>query len=659
MFFLSHKNQLKIDKIILRALVLFLMLSLSCWFNHSGASISQGQSFGHEMMTQPSGQAGSVDTGQLVPQYTLNPQEATLSHDTLVDHKVHTSQHNDAAQLVHKSQQERGVFHHLDQDPLVTFAKELSQDPLGQLSRFYEDCHEVALPDMTASAPEHEEITCEETGDPYIATCVNELKVTVTPKPPLPQIYQFSLINLWHHQKGFWQRYFKESPGRHANSCLDFGGKNKGGKANYTTHYTYVPNPSLDTQFLTDLFALTKPKSTSSQTNNAFGSLFQSKGFTNTFDPAEYQGAMSDLKLKQVTVLPGHGHSSFQGQHFYLYNAAQVQFDLTVPPDITEEWVSDCALLEDRVDAGLCTYDRKVCTQGPQTRIINGHAVYRDCWQETYTYKCQVPARDDCAHARGRGCFQVYSQCQQFMGPTCVLYKQTYRCLKPLSGEGRSPKTKLVCGKAPLCLSGDCVDQTYPLNNELGQAMSLMSVLKEIQNQLKDGLPQVFTGQDERCSRSITNFEDCCGTSKGWGTSLGLASCSAEEKALCLKRQKRQCHRIGTYCAQRKLGVCIQKKTTFCCFGSAFLRTIQEQARSQIGLSWGTPRSPICRGLTIDELQRVDFSKMDLSEVLGEILSRYKQPDQSKMTQTIQGRMREIEESLKANPRAPQRAKGG
>lgn len=305
----------------------------------------------------------------------------------------------------------------------------------------------------------------------------------------------------------------------------------------------------------------------------------------------------------------------------------------------------------------MCQYVKKACTQEAGTRLINGEPVTRPCWQETLSYQCAVPARNDCEALRAKGCRQVQSHCKQSIGQTCVLYTQTFTCQKPLQ-KGSGTKTKIVCGEAPRCLTGDCAAQGYPLNGEMLQAISQLSVLKELQNQIKNGMPEIFRGSDERCSRNVADFRDCCGSGGGWGTALNLAACSVEEKALSLKRQKKQCRQIGTYCSRKVLGVCVEKKTTFCCFGSSFLRMIQEQARGQLRLNWGEAENPRCRGLTVEELTRVDFSKLDLSEVFQEISGRYKQPQSIMTEKKIKSRMEEIQESIKKDSNARQRGEG-
>ena len=129
---------------------------------------------------------------------------------------------------------------------------------------------------------------------------------------------------------------------------------------------------------------------------------------------------------------------------------------------------------------------------------------------------------------------------------------------------------------------------------------------------------KMFSGSDRRCRPSslLTIFSNCCNIS-GWFKSW----CNKEERELKKKRQAKICHEVGTYCAKKIkfLGICLQRKKTYCCFSSQISRLINEQGRPQIGKGWGSPRNPDCKGFTPEEFQLLDFSSIDLSEWIEEI----------------------------------------
>lgn len=98
--------------------------------------------------------------------------------------------------------------------------------------------------------------------------------------------------------------------------------------------------------------------------------------------------------------------------------------------------------------------------------------------------------------------------------------------------------------------------------------------------------------------------------------------CSDAENLLAMRRGQNLCTHVGSYCGSKVLGTCITKKEAHCCFNSRLARIINEQGRAQLGRGYGAPELPDCSGLTVAELQSLDFSRMDLSEFYAEILPR-------------------------------------
>jgi len=76
------------------------------------------------------------------------------------------------------------------------------------------------------------------------------------------------------------------------------------------------------------------------------------------------------------------------------------------------------------------------------------------------------------------------------------------------------------------------------------------------------------------------------------------------------------CHYIGQVKSRKLFGLFTKKTNYYCCFNSILSRIIHEQGRPQIGLSWGSPYSPNCRGFTSEELSSIDFSRIDLREYM-------------------------------------------
>lgn len=119
----------------------------------------------------------------------------------------------------------------------------------------------------------------------------------------------------------------------------------------------------------------------------------------------------------------------------------------------------------------------------------------------------------------------------------------------------------------------------------------------------------------------------------------GLLSCEQAEQILTMKRDNRLCHSVGSYCSIKIpiLGTCLQTTQTYCCFNSRLARILNEQGRGQLARSWGGAKSPDCSGFTVEQLQSLDFSRMDLTEFYAEIAPKL--PDVGALPQQARQRV--------------------
>ncbi|SEK03093.1 conjugal transfer mating pair stabilization protein TraN [Sphingobium sp. AP50] len=120
---------------------------------------------------------------------------------------------------------------------------------------------------------------------------------------------------------------------------------------------------------------------------------------------------------------------------------------------------------------------------------------------------------------------------------------------------------------------------------------------------------------------------------------LLLQGCDQQDMETGMLRGSGMCHEVGTYCASKILGICIQKARGHCCFNTKLGRIIQEQGRPQLAafnsFGWGTPQHPYCRGSSAEEFQALDFSRMDLSEYYADIEARAQSDIQIDMKEKI------------------------
>lgn len=96
-----------------------------------------------------------------------------------------------------------------------------------------------------------------------------------------------------------------------------------------------------------------------------------------------------------------------------------------------------------------------------------------------------------------------------------------------------------------------------------------------------------------------------------------IFACTEDEVKLNMLKSQKLCTstgEIGNYCSSKSFFGCVARKEAYCCFSSPFGRIFQEQARPQLGKTFGDPKAPTCDGLKISEIAQLDFNQMNFGE---------------------------------------------
>ncbi|TWI69299.1 conjugal transfer mating pair stabilization protein TraN [Pseudoduganella lurida] len=315
----------------------------------------------------------------------------------------------------------------------------------------------------------------------------------------------------------------------------------------------------------------------------------------------------------------------------------------------------------------VCAPVATTCNDGPRTATIDGMAISRPCWQRTTEYGCIEPAiTDGCGVLRAQGCREGAVHCSQSATvggqPVCLTEQHEYAC----QAGGGQASTVSDCSGQQYCIDGNCFDTGTPPDGDFRQAVAMMEAGREAGVYLDQDSLRLFRGEERRCSKTV--LQNCCKGSfrdmpdlnnraveggsdhaydvlsgPGMPSSLSsatnpdrylehttrdvmsdMAGCSDEEARTAIRRRKALCHYVGDYCSRKiRLGfasLCVERKETHCCFNSKIARLIAEAARSQLsGTSWGSAERPHCGGITPEQFQTLDLSRVDFSEVYDDI----------------------------------------
>ncbi|WP_154723960.1 type-F conjugative transfer system mating-pair stabilization protein TraN [Vibrio cyclitrophicus] len=292
----------------------------------------------------------------------------------------------------------------------------------------------------------------------------------------------------------------------------------------------------------------------------------------------------------------------------------------------TLTWQTQCTLLKE------CKVISQTCVEGRSTRTINGVPTTLDCWKYQVNHRCDTV--DTCATLKP-DCETLNATCSLKQNGVCIEEEFTKSCPYQSCSD-----TALICGEDNFFLDGEFYEPTPTQSDDFNRVASGLGVLEEAAKDLTDP-PKMFAGQSKQCTDKAFGFADCC-KDGGWGTGIGLDECSEDEKALGQAKEQKTTIELGSYCASKVLGVCTRKKKTYCVFDSKLSRIIQEQGvKGQLGISLGTPKSPICGAITPEQMQQINFDVMDFSDFYAEMNENVQIPSPTEIQNRLSSSLQE------------------
>lgn len=295
-----------------------------------------------------------------------------------------------------------------------------------------------------------------------------------------------------------------------------------------------------------------------------------------------------------------------------------------------EGWRSLNPAAEELAARRSCRIVSQDCLEGSQKKTVDGVLVFKPCWKRQTVYECGGAHQNECEPLQKRGCAQIDSRCvEKAEDGRCLVYENLYEC----EDKHRVRRGVTLTGDVPYCLDGNCAATGYTANQDLAEVLSKLAIFRDIQNEFEGKSVTVFPGEQKYCDKHTFSFLDCCQKGGGWGRSLKLSDCKPVEQEFVKRREKGRCVYVGTFCVEKLavIGTCLRKRSHSCCYGGKLARLVQEQGRRQLGLDFGTAENPNCRALTVQELARLDFSKLDLREIFADLTRKVSPPDPQKV----------------------------
>jgi conjugal transfer mating pair stabilization protein TraN len=273
---------------------------------------------------------------------------------------------------------------------------------------------------------------------------------------------------------------------------------------------------------------------------------------------------------------------------------------------------------------GACVQTGETCLQHasevPDIMAALGLAP-ETCLRSELSYSCDAVTSTGSSCEVPAGCTLEAQTCidPNYDGSSpCQTYSYDYQCRAPVTDPNAGQAmcdASWVNGTAVITASDDP-------QNDLPQALSAINALKSASASYgTSGDLTIFGGQGLKCGKSIGGLSNCCKDS-GLLLDSNLTSCNADEKKLAAEQKSKACHYVGTYCSNKSFFGCLVKKMTYCCYGSALARIVEEAGHDQLGKSWGDAKTPQCGGFTVAEFQAIDLTNVDFSDFYAEKLGQ-------------------------------------
>ena len=302
------------------------------------------------------------------------------------------------------------------------------------------------------------------------------------------------------------------------------------------------------------------------------------------------------------------------------------------------EWTENCPFnkAEGALTGSQCTEPG-----GNRTIYVEGkpYTMYSDCWAYKDSYLTQSQSEGSCSeYIKNPACTVANRKCAYELDGFCLHENLTYSCEHKTTGAG------VICGGTFFCKDGSCAQSAAGKNNAFQKAVSQLAAVaaagKDVA-ELNGADVRAFTGKAQYCKKFAAGFSNCCKDS-GWGQDVGLASCSSEEKALGEARQRKLTVDIGEFCSKKVLGVCVEKKRSYCVFDSKLAQIVQQQGRQwQLGVGFGGASSPDCRGITVEQLQAINFDNLDFSNFYEDLQNGSTVPEDNALLQRVQQQIKD------------------
>ena len=187
---------------------------------------------------------------------------------------------------------------------------------------------------------------------------------------------------------------------------------------------------------------------------------------------------------------------------------------MTEDSDCPFNYDSSPAAISKKVQArAACSVSDRVCIEGPETRIIDGQPVYKDCWRYEVQYSCSEDGTsvNTCEELSANPkCELIEKKCLAGNEANCSFWTSTYQCEE-------TPDQVIeeeVCSES-ICQNGLCTPTDDAPNTNLADIITKLEVVRQAAVYGDYNNLRFFTGELNTCRNKLGGVSCCKGKVKG------------------------------------------------------------------------------------------------------------------------------------------------
>ena len=180
------------------------------------------------------------------------------------------------------------------------------------------------------------------------------------------------------------------------------------------------------------------------------------------------------------------------------------------------------------------------------------------------------------------------------------------------------------------CADGKCDLTSADVSDDINEGVSRLGAVsgtaQEVAaNQVRSQQAVIFRGVYQECEKYPLGFRDCCTDS---GSLDWMIHCPWQLQQLQKAKFEQRAVYLGHYKPHRFSAT----HYGYCVFPTKLAGIVQIQGRfAQLSIGFGSVWHPDCRGVTPEELERINFKGLDLSAMVAELVGKKNIPQDAAM----------------------------